>query len=668
MLLLMAILPSAAWAQERQPNDPLYGEQWYLHKIAAAQAWGTTLGFEGVTVAVIDSGVDIDHPDLKENIWTNRNEIPGNGIDDDLNGYVDDVHGWDFVDNDNDPRPSLVKPYSVIGASHGTVTASLIAARGDNGRGLTGVTWQTTVMPMRVLDSSGEGNSMSVVRAVEYAVKNGAKVINLGFVGDVGGDLLRIALRRAYDAGVTVVAAAGNAPEGGVATDLDATPLYPVCFDANATDDFVIGVAATDEFDTLTDFSNYGAKCVDVSAPGSRILAAKPYRPENPDFNKLYGGYYSGTSVATPLVSGAAALLLSMNPRLTPAQILALLGSTAAKVTAPRTGAAGRGRLDVGAAVRALEEQLASRAPMQSAAPAAVPGGKMIAVAAGPGRAPDIRLFTAEGLFIREFAAFPKEFRGGISLSAGDLDGSGSYQLAAGAGPGGLPQVRIFDRNGSESGTFLAFDSGFRGGVSVAVGDVQGKGRAAIVAAAGPGGGPHVRIFDARGVPIGGGFFAFDKGFRGGLSVGVGDLNGDGKAEIAAVSGAGMPVTVRTFDLRGNLLGSFQPFGSRERRGARISVQDIDGDGTAELLVTLGVKNAKPVAFTSAGRRLGEFDGAKALFADSRKWSSGTPDALTWTAAGSPPAVTVFSSSAAPLQFQAFEKKFAGGVTAAVLK
>jgi subtilisin family serine protease len=337
----------------REPNDTFYREQWYLPHIGAPEAWGTTLGFEGVVVAVIDSGVDVTHPDLQQNIWRNSDEIPGDGLDNDLNGFVDDVQGWDFVDNDSNPAPEFGTDSEAIAASHGTISAGIIAARGDNNQGLSGVTWQTQIMPLRALGSDGNGLTFSVVRAMDYAVTNGAKIINLSFAGNVDDSLLRIAAQRAYDNGVVVIASAGNAPSGGVATNLNNELVNPVCLDAGFSESFVIGVAATDEEDRRATFSNYGSRCIDVSAPGVRFVATQLFRPGT-IFGEAYGGFYNGTSLAAPVVSGVVALMLSVNMSLNPEQVVSILKSTAVSIDSKNpefVGMLGAGRVNAAAAV-----------------------------------------------------------------------------------------------------------------------------------------------------------------------------------------------------------------------------------------------------------------------------------------------------------------------------
>ncbi|MFA6604143.1 MAG: S8 family serine peptidase [Patescibacteria group bacterium] len=672
VIQLAAFLPWPAFAAERIPSDTYFSSLWYLKQIGATEAWNRSLGFEGIPIAIIDSGVDLDHPDLKDNIWRNYGEIPNNGIDDDGNGYVDDVYGWDFVDNDNDPRPKATGEYNKLGVNHGTVNAGIAAAKGDNGKGVVGVTWQSTIMAIRVLDSSGAGDPQNVVRAVEYAVKNGAKVINLSFAGPSRNELLAIALRRAYDAGVFIVAAAGNAPEGGAANDLDRNPLYPICLDQGSDENFVFGVAATDESDVKAEFSNFGAGCVDIAAPGTRVLTTQYYRAGSKDFDALYGGYYNGTSVAAPIVAGAVALLRALDRNLTPKQIMNILTDSAFRIDPSNPGyfgKIGRGRLDIAKAVGRLAESMVSRtATPPSTTSSLLPAGsdgRLVVAAAGPGRAAEIRLFTSDGLFIRGFNAFAEGFRGGVSLAIGDFDGAGRRSIVAGAGPGGGPQVRIFDSNTKLLGGFLAFDQRFTGGVSVAAGDIDGDGRDEIIAGAGPGGGPHVRIFRANGAPIGG-FFAFNKTFRGGVSVAAGDIDGDGRDEIITASGPGQTTAVRVFNPKGELKSETKPFGARYQDGSRLSVVR-DGSGSRDLIV-VGPRRGTAygvLTIDASGRTAAA---SKATAALVRWLSAGVGHPLTLAGqVGSAPLVVIESAKDAAA-FYAFEPAFKGGVAVGLIR
>lgn len=287
---------------ETTPNDPGYGTLYGLNNtgqtggtpdadIDAPEAWDETTGSSTTAVAVIDTGVDITHADLNENLWTNPGEFPADGIDNDLNGYVDDLHGWDFWNND-------ATVYDAgDGDEHGTHVAGTIAAEGNNGTGVTGVIWEAQIMPLKFIGPD-YGSISGAVKSIDYAVAEGAKISNNSW-GCGGSDCysktLKAAIDRADSAGHLVVAAAGN--DG---TDNDATPHYPSNYDSSN----VIAVAATNDTDGLASFSNYGSSSVDLAAPGVGILSTLP--------GNSYGSY-SGTSMATPHVTGVAALLKSQN-------------------------------------------------------------------------------------------------------------------------------------------------------------------------------------------------------------------------------------------------------------------------------------------------------------------------------------------------------------------
>lgn len=340
------VFPVSAFALV--PNDTHYSNLWYLPHISADQAWDTETGSSDIIVAVLDAGIDLDHPDLAENIWKNQNEIPNNGIDDDLNGFVDDYNGWDFVDNDSSPVPSINASSLTEAISHGSVIAGIIGAVGNNNEGLTGINWHVRIMSVRMLNNIGVGDSASTAHAVDYAVANGADVINLSFSGDTMDTALRDSLKRAYQAGVVTVAAMGNEGE-----DSDITPVYPACFGALASEDWVIGVASTTKTDEKSSFSNYGSSCVDLSAPGENFYGIS-YNDPAIGLVDAYGNSWSGTSMAAPVVSGTVALILSHYPDITPANIRNILKLSVDPVvlTQELSGKMGAGRVNV---ARALE-------------------------------------------------------------------------------------------------------------------------------------------------------------------------------------------------------------------------------------------------------------------------------------------------------------------------
>ncbi len=301
--------PNFIYTIDRTPNDPLFGDLWGLHNtgqsggtpgvdIDAPEAWDYSTGGD-VIVAVIDTGVDYTHPDLVSNMWRNPGEIPANGIDDDGNGYVDDVFGIDTANADSDPFDDN---------DHGTHCAGTIAAVGDNGIGIAGVCWRARIMALKFLSASGSGTSFNAIELIQYATRHGARVLNNSWGGGPYSLALLNAIGVAQASNVLFCAAAGNGGADGIGDDNDISPHYPSSY----TNENVIAVAASDRNELLAVFSNYGSNSVDLAAPGRAILSCVPG-----------GGYQSwgGTSMATPHVAGAAALLLSFNPHLNVAEL-----------------------------------------------------------------------------------------------------------------------------------------------------------------------------------------------------------------------------------------------------------------------------------------------------------------------------------------------------------
>jgi len=292
------------------PNDPSWSQQWALPKIGAPQAWDIT-HCQGIIVAVLDTGVDLEHPDLQPVLWTNSDEIPDNGIDDDANGKVDDIHGWHFFhQNVGGTYEPYENPFIQDDNGHGTHVTGIIAAETNNALGISGISWGARVMTIKVLDEQGEGWYSDIAAAITYATDNGAKVINLSLGGEEPSYLLQEAINYAHQRDVLLVAASGN--DGG-------SVLYP------AACDNVLAVAATDSQDKWQEWSNHGPE-VDLAAPGVGIISTWPWQ----------NGYLykSGTSMAAPHVAGAAALLWSWRPDFSNIQIEQRLENQADDVNA----------------------------------------------------------------------------------------------------------------------------------------------------------------------------------------------------------------------------------------------------------------------------------------------------------------------------------------------
>lgn len=357
LMLFIAIFLPLGYASAYTPSDPMFWLQDYLTQIGADKAWDISQG-NNVIVAVLDSGVDIDHPDLRNNIWTNSDEMPGDNVDNDRNGYVDDVNGWDFSANINNPRPKLDKGYIKDAVNHGTAISGLIAA-GSNDTGIVGTAFKSKIMPLKVFNGKGEGEVENLIKAIEYAVNNGAVIINLSLVGTEPTIELKNALTTARARGVFVAVASGNGKDG-VGIDLDAVPTYPASY-GNVDDRLVTTVSTIDGLGKKSSFANYGSS-VSVSAPGEGISSLSFYNGDT--FNEYYSYGWRGTSFSTALVSGAAALLKSKYNGASPAQISQIL-TTTSKSTPDFLSEKIGGKLDINAAMLAAPTYLAYSAKLK---------------------------------------------------------------------------------------------------------------------------------------------------------------------------------------------------------------------------------------------------------------------------------------------------------------
>lgn len=323
-------------------NDPQINKQWAL---ASAVNNGVSVfdaymkrhdNKKTVIVAIVDTGIDYDHQDLKENVWTNKNEIPGNGIDDDQNGYIDDIHGINTLNRD---RGGNATSDNKDTEGHGTHVAGIIGAVQNNNFGIAGIAQKVKLMSIRTVPNDGDEKDADVVEAFVYAAKNGAKLINCSFGKSVNEGGMAVADAINYigkDFGTLVIAAAGND-----SVDIDKKPTYPASFPT----DYLMVVASTEKTGNMSYFSNFGIENVDLAAPGGAIYSTLP----NNQFANL-----SGTSMASPVATGVAAEILSIRPDLTALELKALLIDTVTKKPTFETKIKSGGRIDLLRAIDTL--------------------------------------------------------------------------------------------------------------------------------------------------------------------------------------------------------------------------------------------------------------------------------------------------------------------------
>jgi subtilisin family serine protease len=337
--------PNYIYHINRIPNDPDLSKLWGLKNegqedsnksvgvtgvdVAAEKAWDIETGSDNVLVAVIDTGLDYNHNDLKANAWTNESEANGKaGVDDDGNGYIDDIHGYDFANKDADPMDDH---------GHGSHVSGTIGATGDDGQGIVGVAWKVKIMGLKFLGADGSGSLDDALASIKYATKMGVNIMSNSWGGGGASDLMKEAIAESNNKNIIFTAAAGNH-----SGDNDANPSYPASYDVPN----VISVAAVNNIGTLAYFSCYGKRTVHVSAPGVNVYSSTP------------SGYasWSGTSMATPHVSGVVALLLSHEPNLTPVEVRERLIKTSSPLGGLKNKVAANGMVN---AFLALTNQVA---------------------------------------------------------------------------------------------------------------------------------------------------------------------------------------------------------------------------------------------------------------------------------------------------------------------
>lgn len=584
----MALLPEVESAQPNFiyraaaiSNDPLLGSQTYLETIEVYQAWDTVSSGHNVVVAVIDSGVDLEHPDLRASAWVNAGEKL-DGMDNDNNGYVDDVSGWDFLEESNDSMPKAPSgvPENAIGIQHGTGVAGLISATGNNGIGISGVAWKTQIMSLRVLNEYGVGDSDVVTRAIQYAIDNHADIINLSLVGTDVDPIAVDLLGEAYKQGIIIVAAAGN-----VGINLNASPTYPVCYaeDGPAT---IIGVGAIDLDFSRPSFSNYGDDCVDIVAPGVKVFTTRHVEPSFVS-KDLYAALYSGTSFSAPQVTGVVALMKQRYPNLTSDQALYLLqqGST-------RIG-------NIHAASTGFTYALNAAGSL-----ALLEAGGFETVVPEPDPEPETSILPVEFLAyprgLWDPTAYQYQLPGPIMVSPVIL---GEDALRTGmrfskesatrylvtAWKSNSKKIWRFNTLTKQMAELFMIDlASPQTAGHIAVGNVDADDAPEVVVAAGPDSLPYISVYSLKGV-LKYQFLAYGETVKGGLDVALVDTNGDGFKEIATVPSTQTAGEVRLFEYTGLRLGGFMAYGKNFNGGATLRSADIDGDGIDELLLAPGL-------------------------------------------------------------------------------
>ena len=325
--------PNYLYELHKTPDDPEFDRLWALEKIGAPIVWEHTTGSVNVVVGVLDSGIHYNHPDIASNVWRNPGEIPDNGMDDDDNGYVDDIMGIDLVDDDSDPLDD---------SGHGSHVSGILGAVGNNNSAVTGINWQVKILALRISSADGFINSARIAKALDYILDMKSRGINIRITNNSWGgsnpsQILHDVFSQLSNAGVLIVCAAGNSRKNN-----DFSPSFPANYDVGG----IISVAASREEDRIAGFSNYGRQTVDLAAPGTTILSL------HKDRESL--AYQQGTSMAAPHVTGAAALLSSFDPSLSMATLKSIIMGSVDRIPEMENFVASGGRLSVANAMEFL--------------------------------------------------------------------------------------------------------------------------------------------------------------------------------------------------------------------------------------------------------------------------------------------------------------------------
>ena len=630
-------MPNLVYA--KTPNDPKGKSHWSFKDIGAYEAWDITTGSKDVVVAIIDNGFDATHPDLKDNVWKNVDEIEGNNIDDDKNGYIDDVWGWNFVQTDlngdkklrgdellgnNNPVPEVdgltAKEKEDGFFNHGTLVAGIIGAVGNNKKDMAGLNWNIRLMNVKVLSNSGAGDYTPLVRALDYAIDNGADIINISAVGTDSKDL-KNTINRAYEKGIVVVAAAGNN-----GNSLKTSPLYPACSDAGSKVQKVLGVSAIDEAHRLATFSNYGSNCVDITAPGVNMGSLLRYAPEE-GLRTSYSDGWNGTSFSTPLVSGAAALIKAVQPEWKAPQIYeALLKNT--HKTPPKDEASykdmfGAGLLQVDKAVLYAKEMGSSARVLGGLGLFDAASGSLVQVDSKK------QITTSSQAFLRKVTTF-KAFKNGNDLNyltVRPFQGNEQFTLYSSS----WKKLYRFDLSKVKIGEVFAGNFG-QGGTQILVTPPTDSDPFVLLSLDGKK--QKEAYLDVPGTLLVSNVFSglsaasseiavvskeqnkyFLQTFDGGLvkketlalpslgritSVERGDIDADGTAEYIVLSQKGVNATVSIVDKKGKLIRQFPVSSNVEAQDVDLVLGDFTGD-KKEDIITLEKNASKILVWKNSG-------------------------------------------------------------------
>jgi len=582
ILFLFLLVPFIA---SLQVSEPLMDKQLYLENVNAFDAWDITKGNKEVIVAVLDTGVDITHPDLSGNIWVNMDEYAGDGIDNDNNGYIDDINGWDFYYDTAEPWPDIDYYYDEI-LHHGTYVAGIIAAM-ENNKGIMGIASEVTIMPLKVLDEFGDGDSDTVAKAIEYAIDNGADVINLSLAGYDDTTAAVQAINKAKDENVIVVAAAGNGWfwEG---FDLDELRMYPVCYDQTGDEVLVIGVASTDQEDYPSVFSNYGQGCIDISAPGEQMFSTKIHQVAESE-EDYYGNGNEGTSFATPIVSGSIALLRSINRSLTVEEIIEVLADGAEPVHLDPwmdEGDMGAGRLNIYESIKSALVKF-GKTTSRSA-------WKLIVSQASQG-VPSFTILNKDLEKEEEVLVYESEFADGLEAEIVDINNDGNLEYVVAPSAGAPTLIRILSLNQKLLTSKYIINPLYINGVDLDSVTME-DGINQLLVCTGPGRQTEVLFYNGDLIKTNS-FIPFND--KNGCNVSSGDIDNDGINEIVVASLSGNEIKI--FDQDGNFINSFSAY-SREFSGVNIDVADINDDGFSEIVT--GPNSGLPLVkiFDSSGK------------------------------------------------------------------